>query len=58
MPLSDDEIDEGARGEHLWSVVGVRKAGLEVQPEGRVVLAVLSSHAQETAAPLVDHRSL
>ena len=58
MPFGDDKIDEGARGEHLRTVVGVRKAGLEVEPEGRVILAVLSSHTQEEVASFADNGSL
>lgn len=57
-PFCDDEVDEGARGEDLRPVVGVREASLEVEPERRVVLAVLPAHAQEEVAPLADHGSL
>lgn len=57
-PLGDDEVDECARGEHLRAVVRVGQAALQVQPERRVVLAVLPAHAKEQVAASADHRPL
>lgn len=57
-PLGDNEVDQGARGEHLRAVVRVGQAALQVQPEGRVVFAILPTHAKEQVAPSADDGSL